>query len=102
MPTDKSEEGDYPMIKCPACLGEIPAIASKCRHCGSELFKQEEAPAPSRRPYYVKRNDKTDGPYTIEQLGDLLKANTISADNLCAREGDQRWVPVGNILVNRS
>jgi len=101
MPADKPES-EYPLIKCPACLGEIPAIASKCRHCGTALFEEKESPAPPQRAYYLKRDDKTEGPFTLEQMSDLLRARSISAETLCTREGDQRWIPVGNILVNRS
>lgn len=31
------ENNDGPLVKCPECLGEVPALARKCRHCGSVL-----------------------------------------------------------------
>ena len=48
--------------------------------------------------YYVDLSGKTAGPFSIKELGDLLRAGSINQDTIFARENSVEWLPVKTIL----
>ena len=83
--------------KCPECKGVVPTGARRCKHCGV-VFSRPVAPAADPSKFFVLVNDKTDGPFSLEQLRYLTSRKTITRETLCAREGDSQWLPLGDFL----
>ena len=83
--------------KCPGCLGVVPEGARRCKHCGV-AFTRPIAPPPDASKFYVIVKDKTEGPFTIQQLRYFMSVKRISAETMTAREGDPQWVPLADFL----
>ena len=82
--------------KCPECLGVVPDGARRCKHCGAELVKTFKPVVEDK--YFLLRNDKTEGPFTRRQIQTLISDGKLTLDTLCAVEGGEAWVPVGDIM----
>jgi TM2 domain-containing membrane protein YozV len=48
--------------------------------------------------YYVSRNGRVFGPYTFEDLQKYVRSADISPADLGQKQGEQQWIPVGQIL----
>jgi len=48
--------------------------------------------------FYVYRSNQLEGPFTARQLHDMVIANELDPELLCAPEGAQKWRTIGEIL----
>lgn len=81
--------------KCPECLGVVPELARRCKHCGSELASSH---AEFDNAIFILHNDKREGPFTMIQLRVLLGSGKLTPQTLCAQDGAQDWKPLITIL----
>jgi hypothetical protein len=64
-----------------------------------------ESPAVSSAPldqeaaYFIRRDEKTEGPFTIPQLKALAYQNRLPLDSLCAKNGGTEWYPVTDLIT---
>jgi hypothetical protein len=85
-------------LKCPECMGVVPAAARRCRHCGSELVRSKIIPHAGEASYYVMKGEQAEGPFTTDQLRALLAMRKIGRETLCATNGGERWKPLDEII----
>lgn len=48
--------------------------------------------------YYVHRNGQTLGPYTSQNVVDMLRAHQLAVEDLATESGVDDWQPLGNIV----
>ncbi len=48
--------------------------------------------------FYVYRGNQLEGPFTARQLHDMVIANELDPELLCAPDGAQEWRPISEIL----
>jgi hypothetical protein len=48
--------------------------------------------------YYVTIEDAVSGPYTVEELGQLIAEHRITPHTLAVLEGQEDWMPLGKLI----
>lgn len=58
----------------------------------------QESPSSIKDGYFISRDGRTDGPFTVAQMRALFQSDLVKADDLCARDGDSNWKTIQQVV----
>jgi len=53
--------------------------------------KKDYIPAPYEKMYYITKNNQPDGPYSIDEIEDMIKRNRLSKNSMLWSSGMENW-----------